>query len=152
MLEPIQISRPRSATRTRSIHPLEPLSADEVSRAVELLRASGKVAPTTRFVSVSLHEPPKASVHDWDGEASPPREAFAVLFDNATNSCYEATLSLADEAVAGWKHVPGVQPTMTVRAAARVVSATGPVVCSTSNPAASSARAKGAARFLLASV
>jgi len=114
MLEPIQISRPRSATRTRSSHPLEPLSADEVNRAVDLLREAGKVTPTTRFVSVSLFEPAKAAVHDWDGEAAPPREAFAVLFDNATNSCYEATVSLADEAVTGWKHVPGVQPTMTI--------------------------------------
>ena len=34
-------------------HPLEPLSADEVRAAVGLLKRSGKVTPTTRFVSVA---------------------------------------------------------------------------------------------------
>src|SRR5437868_15318146 len=43
-------------------HPLEPLTADEVQLAVSLLRENGKVTPTTRFVSVSLKEPPKEFV------------------------------------------------------------------------------------------
>ena len=94
-------------------HPLEPLTADEVRRAVAILRVAGKITPTTRFVSVSLKEPPKSLVHGFDGVATFPRSAFAVLFDNATNSCYEATVSLAADEVSVWKHVPDVQPTMT---------------------------------------
>jgi primary-amine oxidase len=94
-------------------HPLEPLTADEVQSAVQILNSAGKVTPTTRFVSVALHEPPKAAVHGFDGKALPPREAFAVLFDNATNSCFEATISLAKRELLQWRHVPGVQPTMT---------------------------------------
>lgn len=93
-------------------HPLEPLTAAEVRLAVSLLKDTGKVTPTTRFVSVSLKEPPKAAVHA--GKQAPPREAFAVLFDNGSNSCFEASVSLADKKVTGWKHIPGVQPTMTV--------------------------------------
>ena len=58
--------------------------------SVKLLQSAGKVTPTTRFVSVSLKEPDKEAVHGFDGTATSPREAFAVLFDNATNSCYEA--------------------------------------------------------------
>src|SRR5262245_101104 len=95
-------------------HPLEPLTADEVRLAVTVLKDAGKVTPTTRFVSVALKEPPKAAVHAFDGAQSPPRSAFAVLFNNAANSCYEATVSLAKRELVGWKHVPGVQPTMTV--------------------------------------
>lgn len=93
-------------------HPLEPLTADEAKLAVSILKDARKVAPTTRFVSVSLKEPAKATVRA--GSGSPPREAFAVLFDNATNSCYEATVSLSKRELLAWKHVPGVQPTMTV--------------------------------------
>ena len=37
-----------------------------------------------------------------------------MLFDNAANACYEATLSLTDGVLLDWKHVPGVQPTMTI--------------------------------------
>jgi primary-amine oxidase len=96
------------------MHPLEPLSAAEVRLAVSILKDSGKVTPTTRFVSVSLREANKDLVHAFDGSTAIPRDAFAVLFDNATNSCHEATVSLAKRELVTWKHIPGVQPTMTV--------------------------------------
>jgi primary-amine oxidase len=94
-------------------HPLEPLTAQEVQLAVTLLKGAGKVTPTTRFVSVSLKEPDKAFVHKFTGKEPIRREAFAVLFDNGTNSCYETAISLTDRKVLSWKHIPGVQPTMT---------------------------------------
>lgn len=94
------------------MHPLEPLSADEIQLAVTVLRDAGKVTKSTRFVLVSLREPKKDLVHAGRTDIS--REVFAVLFDNATNSCYEAVLSLAKRELVGWKHVPGVQPTMTI--------------------------------------
>jgi primary-amine oxidase len=40
------------------------------------------------------------------------REAFVVLFDNSKNECYEAVVSVDREEVLSWKHIPGVQPTM----------------------------------------
>ena len=91
-------------------HPLSPLSPAEIQLATDLLRREGRVTPTTRFVSVSLREPGKAEVLD----ASPERRAFVVLFDNAENACYEATLSLTQDRVLDYRHVPGVQPTMTI--------------------------------------
>src|SRR5262245_55387617 len=101
-------------------HPLEPLTADEVQLAVAVLRDAGKVTPTTRFISVSLKEPGKEVIRAFNdaqgarGASAPPskRDAFAVLFDNATNSCYETTVSLTDRKVTSHKHIPGVQPTM----------------------------------------
>src|SRR6478736_4203406 len=86
-----------AAPRPATMHPLEPLTAAEVRLAVSLLTAAGRVTPTTRFVSVSPLEPPKQRVHagDWAGID---RRAFAVLFDNAANACYEATLSLTGRA------------------------------------------------------
>ncbi len=94
-------------------HPLEPLTPDEVCRAVSVLRDAGKVTPTTRFVSITLKEPAKAFVHGFTGAEPISRSAFAVLFDNASNACYEAVLSLTDARLVDWKHIPGVQPTMT---------------------------------------
>lgn len=94
------------------MHPLEPLTAAEIQHAIALLKAAGHVAPTTRFVSVSLKEPDKHLVHA--GAPKLPRAAFAVLFDNASNSCYEATVSLAENRVLKCVHIPGVQPTMTI--------------------------------------
>ena len=53
-------------------HPLEPLAADEVARAVAMLNSKGKVTPTTRFVSVSLKEPRKDLVHAFKGARRDP--------------------------------------------------------------------------------
>ncbi len=115
----ISISPLRSSLAPRQRHPLEPLSAEEIREAVELLKREGKVTPTTRFVVVSLQEPDKSLVHHLpgagaNGESAPPREAFAVLFDNAANACYEASLSLTQADLLSWKRIPGVQPTMTI--------------------------------------
>jgi primary-amine oxidase len=95
-------------------HPLEPLSADEVQIAVQVLRDGGQATPTVRFVSVSLHEPDKSLVHDRSRQESVARHAFVVLFDNACNACHEAVVSLGSRSLESWRHVPGVQPTMTI--------------------------------------
>src|SRR5205085_5768968 len=95
-------------------HPLEPLTAAEVQQVVGLLKSLGKVTPSTRFVSVSLREPDKTRVQRFPDSGLLPREAVAVLFDNGTNTCHEATLSLSANELLSWKTVPGAQPTMTI--------------------------------------
>ena len=109
----ISITPPGASPAAVARHPLEPLSAGEVRGAVDLLKGAGKVNATTRFVSVSLLEPDKALVHRPGGVA-PPRRARAVLFDNAANACYEASLCLDEGELLSWEHVPGVQPSMTL--------------------------------------
>ena len=47
---------------TAASNPLEPLSAEEISAAVEVLRGEQGLTESYRFVSVVLHEPPKAQV------------------------------------------------------------------------------------------
>ena len=95
-------------------HPLEPLSAEEVQQTVALLKSLGKVTPTTRFVSVSLKEPRKGLVHAPKPGRPILREAFVVLFDNATNTAHEAAVSLSTSELVSWKSIPGAQPTMTI--------------------------------------
>ncbi len=99
---------------TSPAHPLEPLSAAEVAVAVAVLKDAGLATATTRFVSVALKEPPKAAVHAGTGWDALPREAFAVLFDNATNAATEATVSVTGRKVLSSRVVTGVQPTMTI--------------------------------------
>jgi primary-amine oxidase len=96
-------------------HPLESLSLAEIELAVQVLKKQNeKVTSTTRFVSVTLREPAKEKVINRTIE-SIPREADVILFDNGTNSCYEACVSLEDEGrILSFEHIPGVQPTMTV--------------------------------------
>ena len=86
---------PDVGTITRN--PLEPLSADEIRRASEILREQHDLGPTVRFVTVALHEPPKQEVleHDRNAGPAPDRAAFAVLYDRGHQQTVEAVVSLS---------------------------------------------------------
>ena len=88
------------------LHPLEPLSAAEISAASAILKTEKSLAATARFVFVSLHEPPKAAIQAGDDTA---REAFVVYYEKAERKTYEAVVSLTDEAVVSCEHIEGVQ-------------------------------------------
>src|SRR5713226_3071674 len=94
-------------------HPLEPLTADEINSTVKTLRKEKQLGKTVRFVSIVLKEPPKEYVRKFSPDGEMKREADVVLFDNGTNKCYEAVVSLNEEKIKSWKHIPGVQQTMT---------------------------------------
>ncbi len=94
-------------------HPLEPLTAEEITTVVRILREGKQLGKTVRFVSVVLKEPKNEYVRTFSSNGELSREAIIVLFDNGTNKCFEAVVSLKEERITSWKHIPGVQPTMT---------------------------------------
>ena len=97
------------------LHPLEPLSAAEVERAVALLRTLPEFTPATRVISVMLKEPPKHLVHVWPDIEMPDREVEAVLHDNASNACCHINVNLTTGAVTPPRYaLPGSQPTMSI--------------------------------------
>jgi primary-amine oxidase len=91
-------------------HPLDPLTAEEVTRTVNILRTEYPLSGRTRFATVVLHEPPKSTVLYFKKGDAIQREAFAILLDNATATTYEAIVSLAEGTVISWKKIDGVQP------------------------------------------
>ena len=92
------------------LHPLEPLSAEEVSAASAILKAEKGLEASARFVFISLHEPPKPAIQAGE---TVPREAFVVLYEKAERKTYEAVVSLTDAAVVSFTHIEGVQPPVT---------------------------------------
>src|SRR6187402_2342586 len=101
-------------TRPTVLHPLHPITAAEISIAVELIFAEKKLSPArTRFVSVSLKEPSKASVYAFKPGDTFNRAAFVVVLDNASGLVYEAVISFAEVRIISWQNIYGVQPTMT---------------------------------------
>ncbi|HTU21222.1 MAG TPA: primary-amine oxidase [Gemmataceae bacterium] len=91
-----------------AMHSLEPLSAEEIVAAVDLVRQHHRLSANYRFVTVTLHEPPKDDVL-----AGGPvrREAFLILLDNATGRGYEVVVDLSGRAVRSLTPLPdGVQP------------------------------------------
>jgi primary-amine oxidase len=97
-------------------HPLDPLDAAEIRLAVAILRRERPVTPEARFVSVSLHEPPKdqlAFATPEPATPSVPREAFVVLLEPWQHAVYEALVSLTAGSVASWRSVPDARAPFT---------------------------------------
>ena len=102
------------STPTTSRHPLDPLSAAEIEKAVAVLKEQRSLSERVRFESIVLSEPPKELILSFKEGDAVNREAFIVLFDNDTGATYEALISLNEGKVKSWDHVPGVQPRITV--------------------------------------
>ena len=94
----------------RPRHPLDPLTADEVTRAGSLVRTHDGLGPRIRVISVALAEPLRAALSGPGADHPVERAAFVVLMDRDARKVYEAVVSLTQGRVVSWTHVPGVQP------------------------------------------
>jgi primary-amine oxidase len=119
-------------------HPLDPLDAGEIRRAVAIVRRERPVTSDARFVSVGLHEPAKSQIVFADSAggaaagpsvdagrptgarqpapptaAAVPREAFIVLMEPRQHVVYEAVVSLTTDSVVSWRPVPDARGPLT---------------------------------------
>lgn len=94
-------------------HPLDPLSAEEIRRAVTIIKDGEHSTPAMRFVSVSLHEPPKSVIAAFQPGQEFAREAFVVAREPAEHMTYEGVVSLADAAIRSWRQVPDARTPIT---------------------------------------
>jgi primary-amine oxidase len=88
-------------------HPLDPLTAEEIEAACQMLKQDRGLAASARFVYVTLREPAKETV--LAGETSD-REAHIVLRERAERTTYEAVVCVTTGEVRLWRELPGVQP------------------------------------------
>ena len=94
-------------------HPLDPLSAEEIERAVACLRRDRGVAAGWRFSAVELAEPAKAELLRGDTGAIA-RLAEVIGWNPAEGVTHAGLVDLDADAVVEWRSVPGVQPSFTV--------------------------------------
>jgi len=83
-------------------HPLEPLSADEITRAVSILHPEGLVA------RVVLDEPTKAELNN----GAPERRAAITVVPGPGVGVREAIVSLTNDKVVSVDDVPEVRPAL----------------------------------------
>jgi primary-amine oxidase len=96
------------------LHPLDPLSAEEITHTTHILTASGKLTHGMRLMAYSLAEPSKEAVLAFQpGQAGPPREIAVVIRDHGRHLTIEALVSLTDEAIRSWHERTDVQPAVT---------------------------------------
>ncbi|MGH7544082.1 MAG: primary-amine oxidase [Gemmatimonadota bacterium] len=101
---------PLSAQTSPPGHPLDPLSADEITITTETLRASGRLEDGARFHLIDLHEPPKADVLAWKPGDAFGREAFAVI--RQSSRTFEAVVDLSSREMKSWREVEDAQPNL----------------------------------------
>jgi primary-amine oxidase len=97
-----------------TMHPLDPLSADEIRAAAALLRRERGVSERWRFASIELREPSKAVARDFRPGDPLAREAVVICWNRDDGAVYKARVSLAENRVLAWEHQPDGQPNMTV--------------------------------------
>lgn len=95
-------------------HPLDPLSAIEIERAVSLLRTEhGKLY----YNAVTLLEPPKSDMQRWladpDHTVRPHRIADIVAI-TPDGKLMDGHVNLTEGIITSWEHTPGVQPLITM--------------------------------------
>jgi primary-amine oxidase len=104
---------PPTATRR---HPLDQLSADEISRAVAVLRGHPTFPARACFRVVGLREPSRAEVREFERGGQPPtRMAHASVFDLDRGHAVDALVDLDSDAILGIEPLdprrqPGLAP------------------------------------------
>ncbi len=95
-------------------HPLDPLSAEEITQVAAIVRRDRGVGDGWRFASIELREPAKPDLTALESGRLVSRQAIAVCWNRADGLAYRATVSLTEDRVTDWEHLPGQQPNMTV--------------------------------------
>jgi primary-amine oxidase len=91
-------------------HPLEPLTAAEITRAVEIARGDGRLSERARFPVVSLSEPPKAEVLGFAPGGAFERRAELTVLDKSSGTTHVVVVSVTHGRVVSWDEVPQAQP------------------------------------------
>lgn len=97
---------------TTTAHPLEPLTADELGTAADIIKGSTQWSDGCRFVYIELQEPDKDEVLAWCEGTSWDRQAAALVRDRTNRATVEAVASLSTGELVSWTVVEGVQAPM----------------------------------------
>ncbi|MGI5193557.1 primary-amine oxidase [Streptomyces sp. CA-288835] len=97
-------------TTPTTAHPYDPLTAEEIEKAVGVVRASHPQRGAMKFPLVRLDLPDKEQVRAYDPSRPIPRVAFLVVYDPEASAMFEARVDLTDDSLVSFKHLPGMQP------------------------------------------
>jgi primary-amine oxidase len=101
---------PLAGASGRDEGPLDPLSADEILQTIQVIEASNRYPAGAFFPAIRLKEPPKSELLAWDPGEPFRREAFANVYERATNRLFEAVVDLRTGKLTSWVERPGAQP------------------------------------------
>lgn len=90
-------------------HPLDPLSADEVRAARDIVVSELGLPTTAKFAMIRLQEPDKSAVRSFHPGDAMERSAFVVVLDRVAGTLHDGTVSLTDGRIVDWHERPNLQ-------------------------------------------
>jgi len=97
---------------TRATHPMDALTADEITSATKILHSTGKLTGNALVVSMTLEEPAKAEVRSWTKGKPFARRAFAVVLTEGKLA--EAFVNLDAQTLSAWNVIENRQAAITI--------------------------------------
>ncbi len=94
-------------------HPLDPLGAEEIRSAAQIVREQRGLSARWRFASIELREPSKQALRGAGDPGPRPdlsREANVVCFDRDHDDAVNAVVSLNERRIVSWEVCPGEHP------------------------------------------
>lgn len=88
-------------------HPLDPLTAAEYFAVVTTLKEQNQVDDGSRYALITLHEPAKQQVLQWQPDQPISRQAFVIVKKGSLT--FEAMVDIQKRRVTSWKHIKDVQ-------------------------------------------
>jgi primary-amine oxidase len=88
------------------LHPLDPLTEQEIEEAATIVRADGALGREAWFETIALEEPSKAELKT---AARPPRRATVCCYDPEANRTSEGLVDLDRGTLESWKALEAVQ-------------------------------------------
>ena len=105
------------------IHPLDPLTADELRAVVAGVREARGLDHRHLFVTVQLDEPEKAATVAWREGDALDRAARVAVWDQSTASMSEGVVAVTGE-VRGWHETPAAMAPVLLPQAMAAIEAT----------------------------
>ncbi len=96
----------------RATHPMDALTADEITAATKILRGAGKLGGNALVVSMTVEEPAKAEVRNWTSGKPLARRAFAVVLTEGKLA--EAAVDLDTQTLSAWSVIENRQAAITI--------------------------------------
>jgi primary-amine oxidase len=91
-------------------HPLNPLTEEEISKAVTIVKDNKNLSDSVIFPIITLQEPDKKEVLNFTPGKLFPRQVFLQVYERELNKTFVGTVNLNIENLTSWQEIPHAQP------------------------------------------
>ena len=95
-------------------HPLDMLTAEEITRAKEILCASDRVPEGSLFAHMVLHEPHKDELARWKAGDPVERRVRVAVVPGPTMMLHEVVVSVTKDEIVDWRDLTDMRPALLI--------------------------------------